>query len=131
MINVTHTPVAAEAAPSTLSELIRQSTRAHHQRAERSTFQQGLVAGRQGPVPYAAWLGQMLLVHAAMERLEDAGVRGAGAEAWPIERDRYRTDPRAVAGVSRTCQISGKRHTSPAVWRVSPAERATMISCEA
>ena len=45
--------------------------------------------------------------------------------------DRYRIDPACGGGVFRTCQISGKRHTSPAVWRVSPAERATMISCEA
>ena len=85
-------PDSALAAPFTLSDLIRQSTREHHKRAEHSDFQQRLVGGKAGAPEYAAWLAQMQLVHRALERLEDAGVRAAGATAWPIARDRYRTE---------------------------------------
>jgi heme oxygenase len=83
---------AVGTAPTTLSDRIRQATMPMHKRAEHAEFQQRLVAGKHGPAPYGAWLGQMLLLHGALERLEEAGVRAAGATQWPIERGHYKTD---------------------------------------
>ena len=86
------TTPAADPAPATLSERIRSATMEHHKRAEHADFQQRLVAGKHGPAPYAAWLGQMLLVHGALERLDDRGVHAAGAATWPVELAHYKTD---------------------------------------
>lgn len=49
-------------------DVLREATWDLHQQAERSAFQQALLAGRVDRSTYAAWLGQMLLVHEALER---------------------------------------------------------------
>ena len=88
---MTQSPVI-DPAPAATSDLIRQTTLPYHKRAEHADFQQRLVAGKHGPAEYGAWLGQMLLIHRALEALEDAGARGADAASWPIGRGHYKTD---------------------------------------
>lgn len=40
----------------------------HHHRAERSEFQRQMVSGRLARTEYVRWLGQMVIVHQALER---------------------------------------------------------------
>ncbi|MCA9312404.1 MAG: biliverdin-producing heme oxygenase [Phycisphaerales bacterium] len=47
--------------------LLRESTAAHHQRAEGHRFQRALAKGDLETAGYVAWLGQMRLVHAGLE----------------------------------------------------------------
>lgn len=46
---------------------LRDSTREEHDRAEHHEFQQALVKGELSRDRYAAWLGQMYLIHDALE----------------------------------------------------------------
>ena len=56
----------APSAMPTLSELLKAETAEHHRHAERRQLQRDLAAGRLAPDAYAAWLGQMLLLHRAL-----------------------------------------------------------------
>lgn len=57
---------ATPAVPTLMSRL-REETKEHHTRAERKPIQGKLVSGRVTRDEYAAWLGQMYLVHVALE----------------------------------------------------------------
>jgi len=59
-------------ATMTVMERLRAETAAHHARAEGKAIQRDMVAGSIVRERYAAWLGQMLLVHRALERAIDA-----------------------------------------------------------
>jgi heme oxygenase len=52
---------------STMQQL-RDSTRAEHDRAEHHAFQQAMFKGELSRESYIAWLGQMYLVHEALEK---------------------------------------------------------------
>ena len=66
---------------STTMQLLRDSTRAEHERAEHHAFQQEMFKGELSRDEYAAWLGQMYLVHHALEKAlrrvgkDDEGIR--------------------------------------------------------
>lgn len=51
---------------------LREATTEHHKRAEGHRFQKSLVKGELPEAGYVAWLGQMLLVHRALEQELDA-----------------------------------------------------------
>ena len=53
--------------PAATMEQLRSSTRDEHDRAEHHEFQQALVRGKLSRERYADWLGQMYLVHSALE----------------------------------------------------------------
>jgi len=112
-----------DAAAATVTDRIRAATREHHQRAEHAEFQQRLVAGKHGPAPYAAWLGQMRLLHEALERLEQEGVRAAGRTTWPITDAQHRT-----ASIAADLAVIGSESS-----RVTPlpAVQAFIARCEA
>lgn len=50
-----------------LPEMLRAQTAADHRHAEQGAFQQRLISGRLSPQDYRQWLGQMCLVHEAIE----------------------------------------------------------------
>lgn len=52
----------------TPAAVLKARTADHHHRAERSTFQRQMVSGRLARTEYIRWLGQMLVVHQALER---------------------------------------------------------------
>ena len=54
-------------ADSATMQILRSSTRAEHDRAEHHDFQRALVKGELSRERYAAWLGQMYLIHDALE----------------------------------------------------------------
>lgn len=119
---MTQSPVIDPASPTT-SDRIRQTTLPYHKRAEHADFQQRLVAGKHGPVQYGAWLGQMLLIHRALEQLEEGGVRGEGATSWPIERGHFKT-----AELEADLVALG---ADPADVTPLPATRAFVAQCQA
>ncbi len=53
-------------------DLLKEQTAEHHARAEKRQLQQDLVRGTVSRERYGAWLGQMLLVHLALEKAVDA-----------------------------------------------------------
>ena len=53
--------------PTSSMQQLRDATREEHDRAEHHEFQQALVKGELSLDQYAAWLGQMYLVHDALE----------------------------------------------------------------
>jgi heme oxygenase len=114
---------AIDPAPATTSDRIRQTTLPYHKRAEHADFQQRLVSGKHGPVQYGAWLGQMLLIHRALEQLEDGGVRGEGAMSWPIERSHFKT-----AELEADLATVG---ADPAAVTALPATHAFIAQCRA
>lgn len=52
-----------------IMDLLKERTAEHHRRAEQQPLQQALVKGLVTREQYAAWLGQMMHVHGALERL--------------------------------------------------------------
>lgn len=64
--------------PGGIMERLRAETAERHKRAEEHRFQRTLLSGRLTREQYAAWLGQMLVVHRALESAID-GVRPACA----------------------------------------------------
>jgi heme oxygenase len=67
-------------------ERMRDSTAELHASAERHPFQTAMVRGETSARDYAAWLGQMLLIHDALEsRL--AALRARRPELAPVVRD--------------------------------------------
>ena len=53
---------------SNIMDLLKERTAEHHRRAEQQPLQQALVKGTATREQYAQWLGQMMLVHAELER---------------------------------------------------------------
>jgi heme oxygenase len=79
--------------PAGLMERLKQETRELHTRAERGDVQKALVSGRATLEQYGAWLGQMSLLHGAVEegieRLragDGGGVFGAIEAEWRQSR---------------------------------------------
>lgn len=68
--------------PESAMQQLRDSTREEHNRAEHHEFQQALVKGDLTRDRYEAWLGQMYLIHDALE----AALREAGRQDKAIER---------------------------------------------
>lgn len=60
------------ASSSGLMGRLRERTGEHHARAEQRELQQRMVKGRLTRAEYGAWIGQMLLVHRALERAVEA-----------------------------------------------------------
>src|SRR5690606_30089265 len=78
--------IPAADAPPTIMARLKAETADLHRDAETSRFQRALVRGEVGKGTYAAWLGQMLLIH---DRLEE-GLRQAGAPAvGSVNRPEY------------------------------------------
>lgn len=72
--------IEVQSAPgATIMDRLKQETWPLHQRAERSELQQLLVSGRLPRERYGAWLGQMRLVHGALERALESHAAGHGA----------------------------------------------------
>jgi heme oxygenase len=61
---------------------LRDATRDEHERAEHHAFQQAMFKGELSRSGYTAWLGQMYLVHDALE----TALRRSAAEHEPIRR---------------------------------------------
>lgn len=66
----------------TVMVLLRDSTRAQHERAENHRFQSALARGQLSRQDYAAWLGQMYLLHRGLE----TALRSAAEHSEPIRR---------------------------------------------
>lgn len=102
---------------ATISERLKAETAEHHTAAERHPFQRSLVRGTVGREGYAEYLGQMLLVHAALE----AGLRRAApavpAIAKVVREEQYQepylrrdlahfgVDPAAVTPSPATAEL--------------------------
>lgn len=71
---------------------LKQGTMEHHARAEGKAFQAAMVQGRITKAQYAAWLGQMLHVHEALEAAID-GAR-AGTPELRVVGDEHRHSAR-------------------------------------
>lgn len=56
-----------------IMDLLKVQTAEHHRRAEQQPLQQALLSGTVTRQQYARWLGQMMLVHTALERAIEAG----------------------------------------------------------
>ena len=90
--------------PHSAMQQLRDSTRDEHERAEHHEFQQALVKGELARDRYEAWLGQMYLVHHALEKaLRDAA-------------DKTRPSPRSSTSTSTR---------SPTCWRISSSSEST------
>lgn len=61
----------ANAAPIGIMDRLRAETGERHKRAEEHRFQRALLSGRLERAAYAAWLGQMLIVHRDLESAID------------------------------------------------------------
>lgn len=62
-----HAPVEVLAGDQGLADALKAATDEHHRRAEGQPFQRSLARGAASPAAVAGWLGQMTLVHAALE----------------------------------------------------------------
>lgn len=79
------------AAPS-IMERLKAETADLHAAAETHEFQKNLVKGELAQDAYARWLGQMFLIHRALERrLRDLSAKHAGAAA--LVRERHMQEP--------------------------------------
>jgi heme oxygenase len=64
---MTSVPPPTTPAPPTVMTRLKDETADLHRDAETSRFQKALVKGEVGREAYAAWLGQMMLIHEALE----------------------------------------------------------------
>ncbi|MFG0283976.1 MAG: biliverdin-producing heme oxygenase [Phycisphaerales bacterium JB039] len=82
------TTAAPPPAGSATMARLKAETADLHQAAETSQFQRALVKGELAPAAYAAWLGQMLLIHDALEgALREA--RAASPALAQVDRREY------------------------------------------
>lgn len=86
-----HMHAPPEATP-TIMDRLRTQTQPLHDRAEGHDFQRALIKGQLSREAYAAWLGQMLLVHAALER-HLRGLRERSASVARVVRDEQFQEP--------------------------------------
>ena len=75
-----------------LMERLRSETRAHHDAAENQALQKALVAGELGRETYVRYLGQMLLVHRALEPRIRALIDSRAELGQAIHDDNFRED---------------------------------------
>lgn len=106
---------AADTAGTMLT--LRESTASHHRRAEQHPFQRQMVQGALPRELYVQWLGQMHLVHAALEAHLDRLV-ARHPEFKPIFND----ERRKVAALRRDIAYFGAPQNSAAL----PAAREFM-----
>ncbi|HZW10355.1 MAG TPA: biliverdin-producing heme oxygenase [Phycisphaerales bacterium] len=83
----TGAPVVVESPRDLLTEL-RERTKDLHTRAERHPIQASLVKGGATRQAYAAYLGQLLHIHAALE--SELAARGASPALAPVEAGQFR-----------------------------------------
>lgn len=76
-------------APTGVMARLRAETAEHHARAEGKELQQSLVRGTLARERYAAWLGQMFLVHRALERAVERAVAGCAALSIVTDEQRH------------------------------------------
>ena len=75
-----------------VSAQLREQTSEHHQRAERSEFQQRFVRGKLPVSAYVAWLEQMLCVYQVLEsQLSSGASTAAGLDVEPWRRTEHLT----------------------------------------
>ncbi|MCW5769104.1 MAG: biliverdin-producing heme oxygenase [Phycisphaeraceae bacterium] len=126
----TFSPGAASSVATSIGDRLKVETADLHTRAEKSPLQAALVQGRLSREAYAGFLGQMLLVHEALERAVSGAAcsHPAVAAIWSDEQRKaplvredlvfYGVDPSSVAPLAETravIDLIGSRTTADPV----------------
>lgn len=122
---------ATDAAAPTIMDRLREETRELHSAAEGHPFQRSLVEGTVSREQYARWLGQMLLIHRALEAgLRDLCARHSGAARVVREeqfQEPYLREDLAVLGVGVEAVLP-TRATHEVVMRIAREHAAEPIA---